>query len=93
MTVYSLAVRHARLMGAAMLAAFLFVITIDRMIGHTSWAFAAAIIMLVLVNARMRLFNCPKCGKNLFFRGIFAVPWPNRTCTKCGLELDKKDAE
>lgn len=88
MTMYRLAVRHAQLMLFALLATFLFVITIDRMVGHSTWAFAVAIVVLIAANARMRHFNCPQCGKNLFFRGILVVPWPNKTCAKCGFDLD-----
>jgi ribosomal protein S27AE len=64
------------------------VVTVDRLYGHSSIAFAAAILLLVVANAPMLRFNCPHCGKNLFFRGIFVVPWPNRTCTRCGTALD-----
>ncbi|MFM7348951.1 MAG: hypothetical protein ACKO01_05615 [Erythrobacter sp.] len=67
--------------------AMLLVLTVDRFYGHSSLAFAAAIVMLVLANAPMLRFNCPHCGKNAFFRGVFVVPWPNRTCTRCGLDL------
>lgn len=88
MTIYRLAVRHAQLMLFATLAAFLFVITVDKWLGHSTWAFAVAVLMLIFVNARMRLFNCPCCGKNLFFRGIVIVPWPNKVCGSCGTDLD-----
>lgn len=89
MNVYRLAIRHMQLMLFAVLATFLFVITIDRMVGHSTWAFAIAIVILIAANTRMRRFNCPQCGKNLFFRGVIVVPWPNRKCGKCGLELDQ----
>ncbi len=65
----------------------LLVVGVDRFYGHSSLAFAAAIIMLIVANAPMLRFNCPECGKNAFFRGVFVVPWPNRTCTRCGLDL------
>ncbi len=67
--------------------AVLLVVAVDRFYGHSSLAFAAAIIMLIIANAPMLRFNCPECGKNAFFRGVFVVPWPNRTCTRCGLDL------
>jgi hypothetical protein len=60
------------------------VVLVDRLYGHSTIAFAAAIILLVVTNAPMLRFNCPACGKNLFFRGIFVVLWPNRICTACG---------
>lgn len=64
------------------------VVLVDRTWGHSSLAFAAAIGLLVIANAPMLRFNCPACGKNAFFRGVFAVPWPNRICTRCGHDLD-----
>ena len=33
------------------------------------------------------LIGCPRCGKSLFMRGIFSVPWPARKCSKCGCDL------
>lgn len=75
-------------MGCVLIIAITFVMIIDRTIGHSTVAFGIAIIGLVIANARMLSFNCPKCGKNLFFRGVFVVPWPNRVCTKCGSKLD-----
>ncbi len=68
--------------------AVLLVVAVDRFYGHSSLAFAAAIMMLIIANAPMLRFNCPECGKNAFFRGIFVVPWPNRICTRCGRNLD-----
>ncbi|MBI1401876.1 MAG: hypothetical protein GC147_01505 [Porphyrobacter sp.] len=65
------------------------VLSVDQFYGHSSLAFAAAIVMLVVANAPMLRFNCPRCGKNAFFRGIFVVPWPNRICTRCGADLDR----
>ncbi|WP_017665530.1 hypothetical protein [Porphyrobacter sp. AAP82] len=64
--------------------AVLTVAAADRLFGHSTLAFAAAIIMLIIANAPMLRFNCPACGKNLFFRGPVVVPWPNRICTRCG---------
>jgi predicted RNA-binding Zn-ribbon protein involved in translation (DUF1610 family) len=68
--------------------AVLLVVTVDRLYGHSTLAFAAAIVMLLVANAPMLRFNCPRCGKNAFLRGVLVVPWPNRTCTRCGLDLD-----
>jgi predicted RNA-binding Zn-ribbon protein involved in translation (DUF1610 family) len=65
-----------------------FVVLVDRTYGHSSLAFAAAIMLLVIANAAMLRFNCPACGKNAFFRGVLVVPWPNRICTRCGHDLD-----
>jgi ribosomal protein S27AE len=67
--------------------AVLLVAVVDRLYGHSTLAFAAAIVMLLVANAPMLRFNCSRCGKNTFFRGLLAVPWPNRVCTRCGLDL------
>ncbi|MCZ8369287.1 MAG: hypothetical protein O9293_04855 [Porphyrobacter sp.] len=87
MSLYAQATRHARrMLGVLVLAAGLVLVT-DRFYGHSSLAFAAAIVMLLVANAPMLRFNCPRCGKNAFFRGPFVVPWPNRTCSRCGHDL------
>jgi len=67
--------------------AVLLVLGVDRIYGHSTIAFAAAIVMLLVANAPMLRFNCPRCGKNAFFRGIFVIPWPNRVCSRCGHDL------
>lgn len=69
--------------------AVLLVAVVDRVFGHSTIAFAAAIVLLVITNAPMLRFNCPNCGKNAFFRGMFVVPWPNRICTRCGHDLNR----
>ena len=92
MSIYARAARHAWWMLGALVVAILFVAVIDRYFGHSTIAFALAILGLVAANRQMLRFNCPRCGKNLFFRGLFVVPWPNRVCGKCGLELDKHPA-
>lgn len=73
--------------------AVLLVAVVDQVYGHSTLAFAAAIMLLVIANAPMLRFNCPQCGKNAFFRGIVVVPWPNRVCTRCGFDLDRHDPE
>jgi hypothetical protein len=89
MSLYARARTHAWRMLAALILAITFVLLMDRLCGHSTIAFALAIIGLVAVNAPMLGFNCPTCGKNLFFRGVFVVPWPNRVCGKCGAALDR----
>lgn len=89
MSLYESARRHAWFMAAALGLSIAFVLTVERFVGHSTLAFAVAIVGLVLANARMLGFNCPTCGKNMFFRGMFVVPWPNRTCTKCGSDLTR----
>ena len=85
MSAYERARRHALQMLAASGLAILFVAVVERYFGHSSIAFGVAIIGLVVANRHMLSHNCPNCGKNLFFRGIFVVPWPERQCGKCGL--------
>jgi predicted RNA-binding Zn-ribbon protein involved in translation (DUF1610 family) len=91
--VYTRARRHAWAMLAWLIIAITFVLAVDQFYRHTSIAFAIAIVGLVVANMRMLSFNCPTCGKNLFFRGMFVVPWPNRVCGKCGTQLDSGDQQ
>lgn len=93
MTPYSRAVIHGWRMLAGLITAITFVLAIDIAFGHSTWAFAVAIIGLIGLNAPMLRLNCPRCGKNLFFRGVFVVPWPNRICTKCGLDLEHDEPD
>ena len=74
-------------MAGVLALAVLLVLAVDRIYGHSTLAFAAAIVMLLVANAPMLRFNCPRCGKNAFFRGPFVIPWPNRVCTRCGEDL------
>lgn len=68
--------------------AVLMVVAVDVTYGHSTFAFAVAIGMLLVANAPMLRFNCPSCGKNAFFRGVLVVPWPGRICSRCGQDLD-----
>jgi ribosomal protein S27AE len=78
-------------MAGVLALAIALVAAADRFYGHSTLAFAAAIVMLLVANAPMLRFNCPKCGKNAFFRGPLVVFWPNRICTRCGHDLDSPD--
>ncbi len=89
MSPFQAAVRHAWWMAGSLVVAILFVLVIERFFGHSNIAFALAIVGLIAANRRMLGFNCFECGKNLFFRGMFVVPWPNRICTRCGTALDE----
>lgn len=75
---------------AALALAVLLVAVADRFYGHSTLAFAVAIMLLLIANAPMLRFNCQRCGKNAFFRGVFVIPWPNRVCTRCGDDLDRQ---
>ncbi|MEM6856469.1 MAG: hypothetical protein AAF559_01235 [Pseudomonadota bacterium] len=87
MSVYERARRHAWWMAGALAVAILFVAVVEQYFGHSSLAFGIAIVGLIAANSQMLSHNCPNCGKNLFFRGIFVVPWPNRVCGRCGQNL------
>ncbi|MDY7098048.1 MAG: hypothetical protein SXU28_07910 [Pseudomonadota bacterium] len=91
MSLYEPAKRHALWMLGSLVVAILFVVVVDRYFGHSSIAFAIAIVGLVAANRQMLRFNCPRCDKNVFFRGIFVVLWPNRVCGRCGLDLSQDD--
>lgn len=91
MSIYETARRHAWFMAGALVLAILFVAVVEQFVGHSTIAFGVAIVALVFANRQMLGFNCPTCGKNLFFRGIFVVPWPNRICGKCGTQLARRD--
>ena len=75
-------------MVAVLMLAIAMVLLVDRFYGHSTLAFAAAIVVLVIANAPMVRFNCPGCGRNLFFRGVLVVPWPRRICRTCGHDCD-----
>lgn len=89
MNLYERARRHAILMAAALFVAIAFVLTVDWAYGHSILAFAIAVFALIWLNLPMLRFNCPRCGHNIFFRGMIVVPWPRRTCGKCALALDE----
>lgn len=93
MSLYARAKSHAWRMLGVLALAVLLVVTTEAIFGHSSLAFAAAILMLILANAPMLGFNCPVCGKNAFFRGPFVVPWPNRTCSRCGTDLAEEPSQ
>ncbi|MEL6738937.1 MAG: hypothetical protein AAFO28_08430 [Pseudomonadota bacterium] len=90
MSVYERARRHAWWMAGALVVAILFVAMVEQYFGHSSLAFGIAIVGLIAANRAMLTHNCPNCGKNLFFRGIFVVLWPNRVCGKCGFDLESE---
>ncbi len=79
-------------MAGVLVLTVLFVAVVEVFVGHSNLAFAVAIIALIFANARMLSFNCPECGKNLFFRGLLVVPWPNRICTRCGADMERENA-
>jgi hypothetical protein len=42
---------------------------------------------MAVAGGGMLFVGCPKCGKSLFRRGVFYVPWPATECSKCGTDL------
>ncbi|MBV7266863.1 hypothetical protein [Erythrobacter ani] len=88
MSLFARAKQHAWRMAVATMMAILFVLAIDMIYGHSTVAFAIAIVALIWLNMPMLRFNCPRCGYNIFFRGMIVIPWPRRECGKCGLQLD-----
>jgi ribosomal protein S27AE len=87
LSLYARAAQHAWRMAGVLALAILLVAAADRFYGHSTLAFALAIVMLLVANAPMLRFNCPRCSKNAFFRGSFVIPWPNRICKRCGEDL------
>ena len=91
MSVYEQAKRHAWMMLGIVVMGFVFIVGVDRMVGHSSLAFAVVVLALLIANRSVLGFNCPNCGSNLFFRRWLILPWPNRTCSNCGRELARND--
>ena len=91
MGLYEQARNHALMMLGVVGIGFGFIAATDELVGHSDLAFAAVIFGLIVANTRILSFNCPRCGSNLFFRGVFALPWPNRICSRCGLDLGAAD--
>ncbi|MCP9222995.1 hypothetical protein MKP08_09575 [Erythrobacter sp. LQ02-29] len=91
MSLYQRARRHALKMLGLVGVGVVFIIAFDQWVGHSSIAFAIVIFGLFVGNIGILGYNCPRCRSNLFFRRFIMVPWPNRTCTRCGLDLTRVD--
>ena len=87
MSVYRAARAHVQVMLLVTAMGALFVIAVDALMGHSTWAFAIVIVVLIALNTRIWRYDCPKCGSNLFMRGVLPLPWPNATCSECGTDL------
>lgn len=87
MKVYARAVRQMKFMLGGIALGFLLVIVWDRFLPHNTIPFVIGIGLLLYLGKDLRHSNCPRCGSNLFMRRWFSVPWPNRVCNKCGLDL------
>jgi len=88
MNVYERAKRHAWLVTKVFVALPFFGLLSHWLFDQGHPAFVTGAIFLMLLNLRHFAYCCPNCGSNLFYRGIIAMPWPNRTCSKCGTVLD-----
>lgn len=90
MTVYRAALAHVALLLGITAIGFVVAIATERGGGHSTIPFALTALALLAVNTRLGRFTCPRCGSNLFVRGRIALPWPNRTCSNCQLDLDQR---
>lgn len=87
MTVYRAALAHVRLLLGITVLDIVVTILIEQVTGHTAIPFALTALALLLANRRLARFACPRCGNNLFVRERIALPWPNKVCSRCGLDL------
>jgi len=54
------------------------------------WAMLPLIVAFLLIGGgRGYSIVCPNCGKSIFMRGIFAFPWPEKQCGRCGRDITK----
>ena len=87
MTAYRAALAHVRLLLGITALGIAATILIEQWTGHSTIPFALTALALLLVNRRLARFACPRCGSNLFVRERIALPWPNKVCSRCGLDL------
>ncbi|MFN4114351.1 MAG: hypothetical protein ACK4GD_10465 [Sphingomonadaceae bacterium] len=92
MTVYQAAMAHVRLLLGITLAGVVATILFEQVFDHSFVPFAVTALVLFAANRRLARFACPRCGSNLFVRDRLALPWPNRTCSQCGMALDQSEA-
>ncbi|OZA90602.1 MAG: hypothetical protein B7X57_11150, partial [Erythrobacter sp. 34-65-8] len=78
---------HVRLLLGITAFGVIATIFFERSFGHSILPFAITALVLFAANRRLARFACPRCGSNLFVRRRIALPWPNRTCSQCGLDL------
>ena len=87
MRVYQAARAHVGLLLAITAAGVVITILSERAWGHSTIPFGLTALALLWTNRRLARFSCPRCGSNLFVRKRVALPWPNRICSRCGLDL------
>jgi predicted RNA-binding Zn-ribbon protein involved in translation (DUF1610 family) len=89
MNVYRAALVHVRLLLGITFAGIVITILAEQWSGHSTIPFALCALVLLAANRRLGRFTCPSCGSNLFVRKRIALPWPNRRCSQCGIDLDQ----
>lgn len=87
MTVYRAAMAHVWLLLGITFAGVSATIVTDMLYDHSIVPFALTALLLLWTNRRLGRFACPRCGSNLFVRERIALPWPNKMCSRCGLDL------
>ena len=87
MTIYQRAKRHLWTMLLSVVLSFVFVVIWERSFGPSSIPFFICAFILIVMNLRIWRYNCPRCSSNLFMRKWVSLPWPNATCSHCGLDL------
>ena len=67
--------------------------TLVDMLGPWGGAIVGGLAVIWLLGGGIGSFllGCPRCGKSLFMRGMWSVPWPARTCSRCGNDLTVAD--
>jgi len=88
MTVYARGVKLVWI-GLIWFVAFLPVMWVAEALGiQAEWAFVPFALAALFLSAKNLTLACPTCGKNPFRRGILFAYWPEKTCGKCGADLD-----
>ena len=92
MTIYRAAWAHVALLLAITAVGVVVSILTERSYGHSTVPFVLTALALLAANSRLGRYACPRCGSNLFVRRRIAMPWPNRRCSRCGLDLGKPES-
>ena len=86
MTVYERAKRHFR-RTLLLFFAFIPVMILSDRAGIPLIGFLAYGAVSVGMGLWSLSLNCPGCGSNLFMRGSWSMPWPNKVCSRCWRDL------
>ena len=65
---------------------------VDMNFGEVMWIVGSLMMAwLLYFGISALLLACPRCGRSIFTRGYFlSVPWPAKTCGKCGTDLTER---